>query len=96
MSFYDLEKSGQRIKQLRKRCTMTQENLAEKLGVSVNAISQVERGVNGLSISMAVAMKDVFDCSLDYLLLGEETSTQMLKEQAYKFAENLMKFADQL
>ena len=35
---------GKRIKERRKICQITQETLAEKLGVSVGYISQIERG----------------------------------------------------
>ena len=36
---------GKRIKERRKICQITQETLAEKLGVSVGYISQIERGI---------------------------------------------------
>ena len=36
---------GQRLKLLRKDHNLTQENLAEKLGISVKHYSEVERGI---------------------------------------------------
>ncbi len=36
---------GSRIKQRRREAMLTQENLAEKLSVSVGYVSQIERGI---------------------------------------------------
>lgn len=44
-------KLGQRIASLRKAKKLTQEQLAEALGCSVEFISLVERGVNAPSVS---------------------------------------------
>ncbi|MFR1436191.1 MAG: helix-turn-helix domain-containing protein [Acutalibacteraceae bacterium] len=41
---------GQRIQRLRRQRGMTQEQLAEKLGVTVGYISQLERGVTKISL----------------------------------------------
>jgi transcriptional regulator with XRE-family HTH domain len=40
---------GQNLKRLRKTRKLTQEQLAESIGVSVDFISNVERGINGPS-----------------------------------------------
>lgn len=40
----DQNKSGKFIAKLRKEKNMTQEQLAEKMGVSINAVSKWERG----------------------------------------------------
>lgn len=42
----DKNKIGQFIKKCRKEQELTQEQLAEKLGVSKNAVSKWERGVS--------------------------------------------------
>jgi transcriptional regulator with XRE-family HTH domain len=44
-------KLGQRIASLRKEKKLTQEQLAEKVGCSVEFISLVERGVNAPSVA---------------------------------------------
>lgn len=44
-------KLGQRIASLRKRRKLTQEQLAEAVGCSVEFISLVERGVNAPSVA---------------------------------------------
>ena len=42
----DQNKSGKFIAKLRKEKNMTQEQLAEKMGVSINAVSKWERGLS--------------------------------------------------
>jgi DNA-binding XRE family transcriptional regulator len=46
--YYDIKESGKRIKELRKKAGMTQEGLANRLNISTVAISNMERGVNGV------------------------------------------------
>ncbi|MEO7300018.1 MAG: helix-turn-helix transcriptional regulator [Verrucomicrobiota bacterium] len=45
------QKLGQRIASLRKGRKLTQEQLAEKVGCSVEFISLVERGINAPSVA---------------------------------------------
>ena len=42
--YYDLVESGKRIRELRKQFGLTQEELAERLGVALNTISRIEIG----------------------------------------------------
>ena len=45
--YYDLVESGKRIKALRKEHGLTQEQLAEQLGVAANTIARIETGNRG-------------------------------------------------
>lgn len=56
------------IKSLRKEKGLTQEKLAEILGVSVGAVSKWENGNNTPDILMLASLADVFDVSIDALL----------------------------
>ena len=49
---YDIKESGARIKELRLKKGVTQEQLANDLGVTVETISRIERGVRGASIDL--------------------------------------------
>ncbi|HEX7762833.1 MAG TPA: helix-turn-helix transcriptional regulator, partial [Cellvibrio sp.] len=40
---------GKRVQQLRQARKITQEELAEKVGVSIESISNIERGIHGPS-----------------------------------------------
>lgn len=66
---------GLRIKTRRKKLLLTQEVVAEHLGVSVKHFSEVERGIAGLSIENLINLSNILGLSLDYIIKGE-TDTQ--------------------
>ena len=70
------EQIGKRIAVLRKSKGMTQEVLAEKLNCSIKHISHVERGVASLSLDLLVEASDILDCSLDYLIKGDDSTPE--------------------
>ena len=59
---------GENIKLLREIKKMTQEDLAQKLGVTSSNVSQIESGDRGLSIEKAVLIADALGVSLMDLL----------------------------
>lgn len=61
---------GSRIAKLRKEHNMTQEQLAERLDISIKHCSAVERGLSSLSLEKLVDVSFLFDVSLDYLVKG--------------------------
>ncbi|MDO5590161.1 MAG: helix-turn-helix transcriptional regulator [Lachnospiraceae bacterium] len=61
-------KIGKKIASLRKEQKMTQEQLAEKLDISVKHCSSVERGLSSLSLEKLILVCELFDVSLDYLV----------------------------
>lgn len=57
----------------RSRQDLTQEQLAERLGVAESTIRRWEEGLTRPSSEMLVAMTGIFGCTADYLLgLTEE------------------------
>jgi len=58
---------GENIRKLRKQKSLTQENLAEALGVTVGAISKWELGASTPDIQYIVEMADFFETSVDVL-----------------------------
>lgn len=50
------------------RLDLSQDELAERLGVSSASIRQWESGATRPSASNLLAMSDMFQCSVDYLL----------------------------
>lgn len=62
---------GLRIKTRRKKLLLTQEVVAEHLGVSVKHFSEVERGIAGLSIENLINLSSILGLSLDYIIKGE-------------------------
>lgn len=59
---------AKKIATLRKENSMTQEQLAEKLSITVKHCSSVERGLSSLSLEKLIYVADLFDVSLDYLV----------------------------
>lgn len=65
------EKIGKFIRELRKKKNMSQNDLAEKLYLSRNAISRWENGHNLPDSSTFTLLAELFDVSTDELLLGK-------------------------
>lgn len=59
---------SENIRTFRKQRRMTQENLAEVLGVTVGAVHKWESGMSVPELAMIVEMADFFDVSVDVLL----------------------------
>ena len=64
----DQEKMGLFIDQLRKEKNLTQKELAEKVGVAVNTISQYESGISKTSIDVLANLAVELETTTDYLL----------------------------
>lgn len=64
------EMIGLRISKYRRKCNMTQAELAEKVELSKTEISNIERGKNGLSFNTLVSLCKVFDICSSELLSG--------------------------
>lgn len=66
------KKLGQRIASLRKARTLTQEQMAEALGCSVEFVSLVERGVNAPSVAGLEKFAKVLKVEVKELFTFEE------------------------
>ena len=70
-----LKTMGQRIMVRRKALRMTQEELAEKLGVSTQMISNLELGKKAIRPDNLAKVCDALDLSADFVLTGCNTKT---------------------
>ena len=70
-----LKEMGQRIMMRRKSLRMTQEELAEKLGVSTQMISNLELGKKAIRPENLAKVCDVLELSADFVLTGSNTQT---------------------
>lgn len=68
------EKIGKFISQKRKEVNLTQEDLAEKLNISKNAVSKWERGLNLPNVSIMQELCEILNITIIELLNGEETT----------------------
>ena len=66
---------GQRIMVRRKSLRMTQEELAEKLGVSTQMISNLELGKKAIRPENLAKVCSVLELSADFILTGTNTKT---------------------
>lgn len=77
MTDYKIE-IGKRMKNKRKELHLTQEQMAEKLDISVKHYSGVERGVAGLSVENLIETSEILGMNLDYLIKGEPQDDEVM------------------
>ena len=68
---FDMKQIGKKITDLRKAHNMTQMELADKLGISFQAVSNWERGSTMPDISNLPELAEIFHISVDELLNGK-------------------------
>lgn len=70
---------GIKIANLRRNRNMTQEQLAEILDISIKHCSSVERGVSCLSLEKLIEVSELFDVTLDYLIIEHQNHSSELE-----------------
>lgn len=86
----DQKKTGSFLKVLRNEKGLTQEQLAEKLGVSGRTVSRWENGNNMPDLSILVELSDFYEVDIREIIDGERKSENMneeLKDTMEKVAE---------
>lgn len=73
---FDLGDIGDRIRNCRKNNKMTQEELAEIIDVSSNAISLIETGQQCFRIDKLDRLARALNVSTDYLIYGQERHSE--------------------
>lgn len=75
---------GERIAELRKESNLSQIEFAEKLNISDKAVSKWEVNKCDPSLDLIVAMSELFNCSVDYIVKGSEHEIQTMEMQHIK------------
>ena len=95
-TMFDIVKFGKALSTLRKNADMTQNEVADKLNLSRQAISKYERGESFPDISVLVMIAELFGITLDKLIgYGEPTTGEssilknVAKGDADVIAENI-------
>ena len=86
----DQQKTGSFLKRLRKETGMTQEQLAERLGVTARTVSRWETGSNLPDLSLLIEIADLYRVDIREIIDGErkdETMNQETKDTLKKAAE---------
>lgn len=77
-------KLGEQLQRQRKLHHMSQDELADKLGISRQAISRWENGATLPSFYNVLAISDLFHISLDELIRGDELLMEKLENSNQK------------
>ena len=74
---------GMRLKQARIDKKLTQENLAEKLDVSVAYVSRIERGSTEIGLKRLAEICNLLEVSLAYILEGASSESDSYLNTAF-------------
>lgn len=77
------------ISTLRKEKGFTQESLAERLGISYQAVSKWETAKSAPDITLLTELADTFDCSIDYLFSRTKRLTMTYEELTWEDDEKI-------
>ena len=80
------------FKQLRLASGYTQQEMAEKLGISRSTIGMYETGAREPDFETLEAIADFFNVDIDYLL-GRTNKTTLLPESSYYYNEDAREMA---
>ena len=77
----DQKKVGSFLRELRKEKQLTQEQLAERFGVTNRSVSRWETGSNMPDLSILVELADFYDADIRDIIDGERKGEDMNKEE---------------
>lgn len=85
-----LKEIGDRVSRRRRELNLTQEQLAEKMDVSLQMISNLEQGKKAIRPENLVKLCNALDVSADYILTGHISSYERseLSEKISELSEN--------
>ena len=79
---------GQRIQTLRKKCKLTQEQFAEKIGIDAKNVSKIENGNNYPSPETLTAIARALQVDIyELFVFKEEIPIETMKEKVIKALE---------
>ena len=70
--YYDVQKTAERIRDLRRDRNLTQNEAAEEMGFSFSGYRKLECGWNGGSVDSLMQVAEFYHVSLDYLVYGDK------------------------
>lgn len=87
----NLEKIGKFIASSRKKQKLTQEQLAEQLGITKNAVSKWERGLCLMDMSLLEPLSKILKVTVNEILAGEKIERNDLPQKADENIINIAK-----
>lgn len=88
------ERIGKFICIMRKNKNLTQSDLAEKLGITKNAVSKWERGLGLIDMSLLKPLSEILDVSINEILAGEEIDNKDIEKKSEENIINLTELID--
>ena len=80
---------GQRIRARRRECLLSQEELAEKIGISTTHMSHIETANTKLSLQVLVDIAKALSVSTDELLFGRSSDQEAIAKQIFSLLSPL-------
>lgn len=98
MTSVQLKEIGLRITERRKQLNYTQEQIADKMDVSIQMISNLERGNKAIKIENLIKISEILNVSTDYILTGRYTQKDVssVLERISKLSDSDYKMIDTL
>jgi transcriptional regulator with XRE-family HTH domain len=87
--YFDPIDCGNRVKKVRKAFGYTQEDVANKLNISASHYGKFECGKTLPSIDILIELAALLHLSLDFVLLGAEPHSDILKHKVHSIIEFL-------
>ncbi len=87
------EKIGKFIAELRKQNKLTQEQLAEKLGITKNAVSKWERGLGLMDLSLLKPLSEILNVSVTEILNGEKFDEEEINSKNEEVLINTLDYS---
>lgn len=85
---------GERIKMLREKMQLSQKQLAGSIGMKTQYLSNVEKGLNGLTIEKLIEICNVTGTSADYIIFGTNSiSTHQIQNNFSKYTDEEISMA---
>lgn len=78
---------GANIQKYRKLARMTQESLAEALGLTSGHMTAIENGYTGISLPKFIEVSEILNVSADRLL-GSDSSSELLSNEITQLLKN--------
>lgn len=84
----DYKKIGNRIRNIRKSLGLTQEEAADRCGITASFYGNIERGSRKMSLETLVKVSQGLNVSADILLFGESPYAPQLADLLYQIQKN--------
>ncbi|HVW96135.1 MAG TPA: helix-turn-helix transcriptional regulator [Mucilaginibacter sp.] len=84
-----MERIGDKIRQIRLQKGWSQETVANHLGISIPAVSKIEKGITDPNLSRLEEIANLFELSVIALLLWKDEENQQENEELRLLHERL-------